>query len=120
MSERLICPHCGMSFRSPATYSDHLKRHQEQPATQMLTRKMQELMAKKKKLPIDTTQRGIFPEAASESVEDRMNHIRAMVRELNELKLARLSNIVNAVRSSLKSRRLKRLRKYNYLGIVQN
>ena len=122
MSERLVCPHCGQSFRSPATYSDHLKRHREQqPASTMFTRKLADKMAKKRRtgFMIDTNRSGIFPEPASESVEDRMAAIREMVRELNEIRLKRLPSIVNAVRSALKSHRARR-KLYNKFGVAMN
>jgi len=109
MSDRIKCEICEKSF-NPSSYVRH-ECVKQPAATQMLTRKMQDLMAKKKKLalifPVDTTRSGVFPEPANESVEERMEHIRSMVRHLNELKLARLPSIVNAVRSALTSKRLK-------------
>lgn len=125
MSEKLVCPHCGASFRSPATYADHLKQHEKQPATTMLTRKLADRMAKKRRkgfmidLSNQNGQHGTFPQPSSESVEDRMNDIKAMVRELNEIKLKCLPSIVTAVRSALNSHRARK-RLYSKLGVQMN
>lgn len=118
MNERIKCDVCGKSF-NPSAYAQHVCV--KQPATQMLTRKLADVMAKKKKraFMIDTNRSGVFLEPATESVEDRMNAIRAMVRELNEIKLGRLPSIVNAVRSSLKSWRSKK-KLYNKFGVAMN
>jgi len=124
MTERLVCPYCNASFRSPATYADHVKQHEKQPAaTTMLTRKMEKLMAKTKRkgFMIDLSgQHGTFPQPASESVEDRMKNIRLMIQELNEIrKLITIPITVKSVRSSLKSWRTRR-KLHNMFGVALN
>jgi hypothetical protein len=37
MSERIVCPYCNASFRSPATAAAHLKEHEKEPAETMQT-----------------------------------------------------------------------------------
>jgi hypothetical protein len=88
----------------------------------MLTRKLADKMAKKKKaLMVDLSNQGgshgSFPQPSSESVEDRMNDIKAMVRELNEIKLQRMPSIVNAIRSALNTHRARK-RFYNKFGVA--
>jgi hypothetical protein len=120
MSERIKCEVCGQTFNMSG-YSQHLKTCVKQPTSTILTRKLADKMAKKRRtgFMIDTNRSGVFPEPASESVEERMKNILAMVRELNEIKLKRLPNIVNAVRSALKLRRAKR-KVYNKFGVQMN
>jgi len=109
MSEKFHCPYCNASFRSAAAAADHLKQHEKQPVSTMLTRKLADKMAKKRRtgFMIDTNRSGVFPEPATESVDERMAAIKQQVRELNEIRLKRLPIIVAAVRSALKSKRLK-------------
>ena len=86
----------------------------------MLTRKLQDKMAKKRRkgFMIDTNG-AVFPERATESVEDRMLAIREMVKELNEIKLKRMPSIVAAVTSALNSHRARR-KLYKKFGIAMN
>ena len=119
MSTRIKCDICGKSF-NPSGFAQHVCI--KQPVTTMLTRKMQELMAKKKRkvivgIPNDIARDGVFPQ--NESVEQRMEAIKHMIRELNELKLARIPNIVAAVRSSLQTWRARR-KLYNKFGVAMN
>src|SRR5262245_32818291 len=124
-SDRIVCPDCGKSFNLSA-----IAQHScvEQAATQRLSRKMEKLLAqKRKKLPVDLSGHNAeVPEPASESVEDRSEQLRRMMQELNEIRKARIPSIVNAVMSALKSKRLKGkngawwAKRYNELGVQTN
>ena len=83
-SDRIVCPDCGKSF-NPSGFAQHICV--KQPATQMLSRKMEKLLAqKRKKLPVDLSgHNGEVPEPATESVEDRSEQLRRMMQELNEI-----------------------------------
>jgi hypothetical protein len=127
MSDRIKCDICGKSF-NPSGYAQHVCV--KQPATQMLTRKMAELQAKKKKkaiagLPNDIARDGVFPQT-TDSVEERMDAIKRMVRHLNEINLPRMGNIVGAVMGALKFKRLRGkhrkfyMKKYSVTGGLAN
>jgi len=127
-NERLVCPDCNFSCRSPATYADHLEQRQKEPAKQtstMLTRRLADVTAKKKRkaFMLDLSgQHGTFPQPSSESVsvDDRINAIRAAVKELNELKLGRLPILVKSVRNALNTWRKRRKLYKLFPGIAVN
>ena len=125
MNEKIVCPYCNASFRSPATYAAHSKTCVKQPVSTMLTRKLADKMAKRRRkgFMIDLSNQGgahgTFPQPASESVEERMEAIKQQVRELNEIRLKRMPNIVAAVRSALNSHRARR-KLYNKFGVQMN
>jgi len=122
MSDRIKCDICGKSF-NPSGYAQHVCV--KQPASTMLTRKLADKMAKKRRkgFMIDLSNQGgahgTFPQPASESVEERMEAIKQQVRELNEIRLKRMPNIVAAVRSALNSHRARR-KLYNKFGVQMN
>jgi hypothetical protein len=121
MDIKVKCPICGFES-NPSGLAQHMKQHEKQPASTTLTRKLADRMRKKsrKGFMIDlSSQHGTFPQPNSESVEDRMQAIREMVKELNEIKLKRLPNIVAAVRSALNSHRARR-KLYNKFAIAMN
>src|SRR5215469_1069834 len=106
MNIKVKCPICGFES-NPSGLAQHMKQHEKQPASTMLTRKLADRMRKKsrKGFMIDLSgQHGTFPQANSESVEE---------------KLKRLPNIVAAVRSALNSHRARR-KLYNKFGIAMN
>src|SRR5262249_29629355 len=106
MSEKLVCPHCGAAFRSPATYAHHVKQHEEQPAAStMLSRKMDKLLSKKKRkaLMVDLSgHHGEVPQPPNE-----MENLKSKLQHLNELRMAKFPNIIARVRSVLMARRLR-------------
>jgi len=129
MSERIKCEVCGKSF-NPSGYAQHVCV--KQPASTMLTRKLADKMAKKRRkgFMIDLSNQGgthgTFPQPASESVEERMEAIKQQVRELNEIRLKRMPNLVAAVMGALKFKRLRGkhrkfyMKKYSVTGGLAN
>lgn len=93
--------------------------------TTMLTRKLQDKMAKKRKaIPNDIARDGAFPQ--TESIEQRMKQICTEIYWLKEARKDHIAMIKAAVKSALKSKRLNGkhaafwAKKYNEMGAVQN
>lgn len=125
MNDRITCPHCGQNF-NPSGYAQHLQSCNK--AAAMLTRHFEKLMrAKKRKALImpDMTKDGVFP-PTTESVEERMNAIKAMAQHNSELREQGIRSVVNTVRAALKwgrlnGRRAKWWQKhYDKLGVAVN
>jgi len=105
---KIYCEKCGKSF-NPGSYVHHACFvNASKPATQMLTRKLQDKMAKKRKaIPNDIARDGTFPQTESVSVEEQIGQIRTEIYWLKEAHKPHIEMVKAAVKSALKSKRLK-------------